>query len=546
MSSPLVTTFAVLRDSEAPHAQEVLVSALEVPCPEIQELAAGALLRRPSNLGQLEVLKRYQQLPPGVLLQIRSLGRRIEPAFRLGLLQGSPELAQTLLDCIRLTDGDEHLTSVLAIVKLPQHAAHASALLTLRCVVDRLYDLCQQERQHGESAALAQMESRRAAALQELDKYLANLEDAQQHELIVEAILVLANVDDGLVRRVLWTSSQPLRDTVTQLLMTSRHPGVMTLICDSLNYSYPHPKAFEAIQRRDDPEFLAHLLRSVSGRLNRNQQENLRQIQTLDWLNAPEETLPTIPPQLQPALLRLLNATRAPQAVKATVEEWMLRLGTPDARKEVAATGLTVNEEMVTQVVQESLNDADAQIQAWAVSQLRKHAVPETFEILLNRLESTHAEVREAARAELASFNVDRVLPLCASLDLETGTRVGQLLLKVDSTAVRRLQADLAHPVRQRKLGAIRALRTLDLVDLAIPGLQKVAEDPDYLVRHAVADCLSRSSSEEGWMLLATLTTDSHNRVREAAIQGLLQAAAEHPEVRSTASYANVERLLGT
>lgn len=540
MSASLATTFAVLRDSGARYAQEVLVTALDVPYPEIQEQAAGALLKRASVTGHLEVLKRCERLPTGVLTQIKAAGRRLDAAFRQGLQQGGPDLVEQLLHCLRLADADEHVAPVLTIVRQPHHPAYASAVTTLRSLIDRLYDQWQSERELGDSAALAQVEGRRVSMLQELGKLLASVDDIAQPEVVIEGVLILGRADEALVRRVLWNSAAPIRDVVSQLLMGSRHPGVLALICDSLNYAYPHPKAFEAIQRRDDPEFIAQLLRSISGRLNRHQQENLRQIQSLDWLRNPDDTLPTVPPQLQPAVLKLLAATHTSPSLRSAVEQWMLRSGSPEARQEVAASGSTVDDEMVSQVVQESLNDTDAAIQAWAVGQLRKHAVPEAFGILVSRLDSPHAAVRDAARAELSSFNIERVLPLCQSLDGETGARVGQLLLKVDESVQRRLTADLSHPVRQRRLKALAAIRTLNLVDLMLPALRQAADDPDYVIRHAVADTLSRSATDGGWLLLSKLARDSHPRVREVAANGLLQVVAEHPElspVGQAASY---------
>jgi hypothetical protein len=530
MSASLATTFAVLRDSGTRHAQEVLTAALDVPYPEIQELAATALLRRPSVTGQIEVLKRCELLPPGVLPQIRSAGRRLEVAFRQGLQQGSPELAEQLLYCVRLADADEHVAPVLSLVKQPHHPAYSSAVATLKSLVNRLYDQWQSERDLGDSAALAQVEGRRMLVLQELGKALGSADEIAHPEVVIEGVLILGRADEALVRRVLWNSAAPIRDIVSHLLMNSRHPGVLSLICDSLNYAYPHPKAFEAIQRREDPEFISYLLRSISGRLNRHQQDNLRQIEFLDWLRNPDDTLPTVPPQIQSAVLKLLAATKTPPSLRGAVEQWMLRSGSPEARKEVASSGSTVDDEMVSQVVQESLNDTDSAIQAWAVSQLRKHAVPETFAILVDRLDSPHSEVRDAARAELSSFNIDRVLPLCASIDSETGARVGQLLLKVDETALRRLTADLSHPVRQRRMKALVAIGTLNLVDQLLPALRQLADDPDYVLRYTVAETLGRCTSESGWQLLSKMTRDSHPRVREVATNGMLQIVAEHPE----------------
>jgi hypothetical protein len=77
---------------------------------------------------------------------------------------------------------------------------------------------------------------------------------------------------------------------------------------------------------------------------------------------------------------------------------------------------------------------------------------------------------------------------------------------------------------------ALVAIRTLNLVDQLLPALRQLADDPDYVLRHSVAETLSRSMSESGWQLLSKLTRDSHPRVREVATNGLLQIVAEHPE----------------
>ena len=146
---------------------------------------------------------------------------------------------------------------------------------------------------------------------------------------------------------------------VEQVLKQSKHMCVMQLVCDFTLVNYPNAKALEAISTRDDPEFIAHLLRWLPEKPTELQQTNFRQIDQVIWLRADRQDFSRIPQVLHVALIRLMSLLNLDVASKKQAQKWMLQHGTP-AAKEAAIDmlrNLDVNE--VTEMVLESLDSED-------------------------------------------------------------------------------------------------------------------------------------------------------------------------------------------
>ena len=75
------------------------------------------------------------------------------------------------------------------------------------------------------------------------------------------------------------------RKLAGDLLADSRHPGVLRLLFEHLGSLYPPRRVFEAFRTRDDPEFVAGLLRWLPAELGPVEHANLRQIDTMPWLD---------------------------------------------------------------------------------------------------------------------------------------------------------------------------------------------------------------------------------------------------------------------
>lgn len=547
----VAATFRALGASESAQVPAVLAAALDVPREAIQYAAALAILERTSEHELFELVQRLPLLPKSVVGLVASQSATVLPAFRQALLHGSPESRRLACAAIRATGLAAPLPYVLELVQQPQLPDHELAVETLRDVVDQLFNRSQQP---GGRTALR---SQREQVLQDLAKAVEHWEQASPsapHDRrgtrrangketalssiaprldpswerggeavhgIAQGILILGEPAHPVVRRVLWHGSPATHEVMYRLLQESRHPGVLQFLTASLHERYPHPQVFVALRERRDPEFVAALLRMATGKLSPQVEQNLQQVEQFRWLELPHDRLETVPQMLQPALATFVQATRLPRHLKAAVLEWLLRHGTPSA-KLAATEGLSLIDQGLAQdVVRENLNADDAAVQAWATSQLRHCALPDAYALLVERLESPHAEVRAAARRELAGFNTERVLSLADELSPDDARRAGQLLLKVVPDARAQLTHELLHPARQKRIRTARRILHLGLQTEMADTVVALTEDVDPLVRRTAAELLEQVPTPLAREALLVLLDDDHPRVRETAAAAL-------------------------
>ncbi len=519
MSGPLSKTFAVLAASPADEAHEVLAAALVSSDESISRLAALALADRTGMRGQLEVLNRLTQLSPAVLATLRAGSEKFDPALRQ-MLHGPAEQQQTALTAVTWLRATEQIPQLIQLLQQTGLPAPAPVIDTLRTVVTQLEDEFRNVSVN--DADRARIVARRDQALRDLDRALDHFDSLTAQDEIIESILILGPHHHPVVRRVLWHASADCRERAGNLLLTSRHPQVMQHNFESFRDPYPHPKAFEAVIKRADPEFLCELCRTFSQRANSAFEQNLKQIEHLSWLESSDPPLAFIPPPLQPALLGFVHSTKIAKERKAEVQDWLLRHGGPAGRMAAAERAGQQSQGVIREVLVESLDSEDEHIQAWAVTQLRQRAVPETFSLLLQRLNSPSAEVRQAVREELSDFNTERVLAMVSSLDAATGARAGALLRQIDDGAISKLQYELHSAVRARRIRAAQAAVKLGYQHDLWQELITLTDDADTLVRSTAAEVLASVREPAALAALETLAGDQQPRVRDAAHAALI------------------------
>ncbi|MFO0918182.1 MAG: HEAT repeat domain-containing protein [Planctomycetaceae bacterium] len=520
MPGPLATTCEILAASHADLAQDVLCAALRSSQSAISLSAALALIDRPGLRGQLEILQRLPQLAPEVLTALRAKTGQFEAVLKQLLLHSPPEQRQTGLTAIKWLHAADQIPQLLQLLRRTDIPDPAPVIDTLRAVVTQLDDASR-------DAAIVdahrvQLDAARERALRDLDRGLATYDSLIAKDDVIECVLILGSHHHPAVRHILWQASTDCRERAGQLLLASRHPRVMQHTFESLRDHYPHPKAFEAVSERSDPEFLCELCRTCSQRFNASLEQNLKQIKRIAWLESADPPLSLIPPPLQPALLTFIVGTGVPKEQKSLVQDWLLRHGGPAGRMAAAERAGQSNHGALREVLVESLDSEDEHVQAWAVTQLRQRAVPETFSLLLKRLQSPSAEVRQAVREELSDFNTDRVLGMVSSLDAATALRVGALLRQIDAEAISKLEHELHSVVRARRIRAAQAVLQLGYQDSLWRALVSLADDADAQVRCTAAELLGRIREPDARIALETLLDDPQPKVRETAHAALL------------------------
>lgn len=525
MVSSISKTFELLAQSRNSHAVNTLILALDVDTQSIREFAVSALIEQNSTRGLVEVVRRYTTHTPSIRKMLESRPEALDSAIKQCLQHGNPELQNCGLEFVRITNDFLQipvLVSMLENKRLLNHHPDLTAQV-LRSLVGKLYEyfLNMTIDTVSPRSTLKDAPNIKRDALNALVAAADHIQEFDRPEEIVELLLILGDVNDTAIRKILWHSDEDIKQLIEQVLIDSKHLGVMQLICEFTDVNYPNTKALDAIANRDDPEFIAHLLRWLPERPSELQQANFKQIDNIIWLRDDRQEFWKIPSNLQTALIRLINMIDLDLVSKKQAQKWMLQNGTPDAKE--AAIGLLNNLDSseVTEMVLETLDSDDPVQQAWATCQLRAQHVPDAINLLITKLDSPLMEVRSAAREELSSFDVNYVLEHFEEFNPQICSAVGKLLEKLNPKYMQEFNRAMAHPLRMRRIQAARCVQALELHEQAIPALAALTEDSDDLVRRTSAEILATISNPAARQALVPLITDQNTRIREVAVKAL-------------------------
>lgn len=525
MASSITKTFDLLAQSRNSHAINALILALDVEDELIQEQAVFALLQQQSARGLVEVIRRYATHSPSVRKLLETHTKALDAAIRQCLLHGNRELQYCGLEFVRVNHDFRQIPALIDLFENKRLVNHQPDLATqtLRHLIGLLYEhfLDRSVDSAYSRSFLKNAKEIRREILSSLMKAAENLPEFDRPEEIMESLLILGNVDDAAIRKILWHSDPETRRLAEEVLHESKHVGVMQLICDFTGVSYPNTKALEALANREDPEFIAHLLRWLPEHPSELQQTNFRQIGKLAWLEADHQDFTRIPPVLQTSVIRLISLLDLDLPSKKQAQRWMLQHGTPAAKEAAISILRNPDRAEVAEMVLENLDSEDPVQQAWATCQLRAQHVPDAMNLLVEKIDSPIEEVREAARRELASFDVDFVLEHFEEFSPQVCPSVGKLLLKLDPRCLIDLSRAMAHPLKKRRIQAARCAQVLKLHGEVVPALKALTEDSDELVRRTSAEILGTLSTPEARQALLHLVSDEKTRVREVAIKAL-------------------------
>lgn len=516
MHAALKKTFDVLAATANPAAVDLLIVALGMADEGIRTQSLTSLLKKPAARGHLEVIRRLPELTGDMRALLEKHAGPMGRAVRQALTQNDAELRGNALEIARWLQDVSQIPLLVHLLEdsgIQERGMTGAVLLDL---VNRLYEQMRRSPVAGETQRL------REQSLAALEIACVRF-DAHQAVEIVEGAIILCGADGPLLRKIFHETSQLCRDCAAETLFRSIHPGVMSVIVDSMAQNFPMREVIAAFEGRDDPEFIAHLLSSWPHKLTANQQKNFREISTILWLDAERLCLETISPGLHRQLIAFLLHTGVPLDRKLDVLEWMVRFGSPEGRQ--AATDVLVdledNDHKVTEVILEGLESDAPDVQAWATHQLRSRHVPDAFRLLIERLDSPLPEVRAAAQAELGDFNILRVLEMYEQLDRTMCEAIGRLVLKIDPQTPIRLRHEMLHAIRRKRIRAARGALALRLHHDVADALHEMTLDSDNLVRRTAAEVLGQVGTPAAMARLRELLRDVSPRVREVSAAAL-------------------------
>lgn len=540
MADPLARTFDVLTAARSVAAVDLLILAVDSKRTAIQDRAVAALLRRAATRCQTEVIRRLPKLSVTGRKVLEEQGPRLSGTLRQCLLHGDAQLRTNALTIVKTMDCFDQVPALISILEQRDDPFREAACQTLQDLVNRVFDHMQAGGRRGSDRPLRNVPQARQTVLMALEVACNGFADLAYPREVIECILVLGDPDSTAVRKVFLQSSPACRETAANLLLTSKHAGVMRLLMDFMGQNYPNIKAFEAFENRSDPEFVCQVLRTFPKRLSENQQKNYKQLTRIAWINDDLLPLEEIPSGLHESLSAFVQATGIELNIKIEVQKWLLLNGSMPGRQAATQILEAIAPDSVRGILFGSLDSEDEDVQVWATSQLRTQGVPDSFRLLIERLDSPLPGVREAAREELASFDLSMVLNLFEHLDRNLCLRVGGLIRKTDPACIQKLLEELNQPIRRRRIRAARAAEALGLAPDVERGLLAMLSDEDSIVRRIAAELLVCVPTPEVIVGLTALLQDPSPRVRDVAERSLAEIGRSRSKSQGAVQPAQV------
>jgi len=529
MATPLEKTFDLLTHTKNTSAVGVLVAGVDSPDEAVQALAVKALLARGSTHGIVEVIRRHQLLARPARELVAKNAAPVARGLRDSLNSGDGPLRSNALELVRQLEEFSELPTLTRLLEEKMIRDREGVENAAFDLVNRLYEHMQFGTERDESCGFLRDAQRiRHQMLATLESSCHRFQ-VHRSRRVVEGLLVLSDPENIYLKKLFQECSDEVRGVAADLLNNSKHPGVLNLIVTSLAQNYPLPATFSAFERRTDPEFICHLLRTWPHKLTAFQLKNLKELRTVAWLEPTRNHLDLVPAALHCQLVAFLMTTGLSQPQKLAVLEWMVRFGSPEGRLASTDVLKQLEDGRVQDVVLESLDSAVPDVQAWATGQLRAWSIPNAMELLVERLDSSIPEVQQAARAELAGFDVRRALEIFEQLDPRMRTAVGHLIRKIDPQAPHKVQEEMLNAIRSKRIRAARAALAMNMHHEVASALLVMARDSDNLVRRTAAEVLGKVRSREAVEILLEMAGDNSPRVRETAAAALdeIKAARE-------------------
>lgn len=444
------------------------------------------------------------------------------------------------IEFIRRTANFSEFGCLLDLLEADEPRIPETALAAVRDLTDRMVTRLHQ----GDESVLSQFDeqavrSHRSTAMHSLSSRTQTLADRTNPLPVLRALLTIGCPEDKAIQNVLCRRDSPAQAAAVKLLAEESCAPFFELICEFLATHAPPAVIFDVIRSRDDLEFVLHLLNWLPDSPSAFLKRNLGRLRELSWLHGDSSVIRALPDTVHDRLVILINFVPLDRDTKNYLKAWIVRQSGGKGRAAASDVLKTLPVDEVKNILQEALTHDDPEVEAWATSSLRSQKQPNTFEELLQRLDQNLDVVRDAARDELDSFDVNRVLQLFSRLSPSQGRQCGQTLLKINPNVPAELTREMSHPFRQRRIRAIKATETLGLFDEVGSSVLEALSDPEPTVCCAAIETLGRNPFHGSIEAIQVKTTDESRSVRNAAVKAL---AILHERRQTTGSVPALQR----
>lgn len=513
MNTGMDLTFDLLATTRNEAAVGVLATSLEAADPQIRCRGLDSLLRRRSHRGAMHVLGLWKNLSDAELQTVQEHPAAMQPVVAEVLADSAEHpLWSAAIDALRMLNLTELLPPLIDRAEASGDRQIREPLLA--ATIELCSTLGTTARRGREAAG------RRLPVLRRLAESVRRFEFHRCEELCV-AFLAVSRWSDCELSTLLGDGSRTAR-WLAPPLTHSALPAVIQLLAGYVCRREIPETVRGPLRSRCDESFREQLLQCVTATPAVTTLRNLRALGPLaclaDWQTVAGRTRPVHHAALVHALsatcadpLRRLAVTldvlvQANREADSAVAQSLLQ--SPRLEEEALLRGLTTAAGMDTVP---DRSDPLARL-VWRVLQVLDHPNP---------------AVAEGLRSVLWPLHLERFLERVEGFRVFPPAELGELIHRINPSAVERVADELRHPVLARRLRAIDAVRVCGFFDSLDPLLLSIAQHDHREAQLRAVDALGAATSQASLELLQRLGQGPEGGLRDAARQALEQRALE-------------------
>lgn len=517
-ADPRSIAFDILARHKSDEAADVLVQALECDDEAARKMAAATVVRRPGQQNILDIIRKVDSLTDDACNEFSKSPERFRVALEQAISRSDDETRNAAVAFIRRTGNFEQFSTLLDEFGSKDNARRESVQTAAIGLASQIAErLRANDKSIFPGMDGATLQRHRSTILDDLDTRTKQFDDLPKPETVLQLILVIGGPDDNAVRNLFTKRGDRCREVATKLLTEDSHPALFNLLGDFLAHHAPPPPVIDVLRKRSDFEFVLHFLKQLPKQPSEYLAFNLARLTDLSWLQDSMDLVERLPTSVHDRLICAINHVPVDEATKTKIKAWVVRQSGGAGREAASDVLKILPAEEASQILHEALEDSDPEVEAWATHHLRAQKLPDTFEELLKRLDKNLDTVRDAARDELFSFDLNYLIKIVGELSPGQAILCGHTLLKINPDAPDELAQEINHPFRRRRIRAIETAEAIGFMDKVGSCLIDKLEDPEVSVRCAVIEAFGRNPTPDAIKIIRRMTEDSHRHIRSTA-----------------------------
>ncbi len=518
MVTPIERTFHFLKNSANRSAISIMSLALESSQEQIHDMAVEALSTSENPIAHLELINNYEKFSEKCKQTIHVNALHMNRALEDVIQRDQGNSRTSALNIIEQGENYGMIKGLLKVLAFSKEETESNQILnTIRELTDSLYE---RNLNYNNTVNYGTPNYKNI-----LIEFISTIEHSV-HDVrlkpfqasLIEFVLILGEPGDLAVDSLMKNHDKEIIEKAEQILLTGQHVGLMSLASKYMSWKLPHKYALIAFEKRTDPEFVFTILRELPLEMTDLDLKNYNQLSNVSWLSKKESLIRMMSPSLQVAMVRFVSVLGIPDELKKSMFQWVISNGCSEACEEASGIMDVLKTDEVIDLLSNGLESENVEVQAWAVTHLRDQHVPNAIQLIVDRLDSSVDVVREAARKELQSFNVDYVIQIYDKLKPEVAKNVGALIKKTDPDYKEKFISYLHSPIISNRLKAIQTLKGLNLYLEFVPELMSLAEDPDQQVKRTLINVLSLIPQSNVIETLKFMSEDENEKVKQASL----------------------------